>query len=421
MKKRFATVSILVTLLIGIIVASSALADPITVSNIGSFRREDSANDVNINPGDYLFFRADAVPNGFANPPTTGVATQDATTKNLVFNPTSVDLNEFSKKIAYTSSLTGPWTLTFSNGTNQTIVTTPAVGSTTSAMPFVTNMSLSGSGVTPTFAWAAPGGQYDSVRIQIFDVGHPFPGTGAKHDNLIHVATCNPSLSASNNCVNFSSTTSYTLPSVLSSGQTLQEGHTYAVSINLDSLRDTGKQDNPPNILSESRSFFDFSPVVPGIAVPVYLPTDIGSGAYNFHIVVIGGQTVYIDPVVATGFDYEIGAGDPNFASVLLPNVGDGLFDLFTCGGSSLGTATAGIVFGFGQGGLSCFSVRGIETSAGIDPNNVTAFITGLTFTADGTFTGTMTPITTNVPEPSSVFLLVSGLLALAEANRRKR
>jgi hypothetical protein len=34
-----------------------------------------------------------------------------------------------------------------------------------------------------------------------------------------------------------------------------------------------------------------------------------------------------------------------------------------------------------------------------LDPNNVTAFITGLTFIADGDFTGTMTPLITEVSD----------------------
>ena len=37
--------------------------------------------------------------------------------------------------------------------------------------------------------------------------------------------------------------------------------------------------------------------------------------------------------------------------------------------------------------------MRGIETSAGLNPQDATAFITGLTFVSEGSFTGTMTPI----------------------------
>ncbi len=42
---------------------------------------------------------------------------------------------------------------------------------------------------------------------------------------------------------------------------------------------------------------------------------------------------------------------------------------------------------------MDFFRILGIEITAGLDPNNVTAFITKLTFTNQGRFTGTMTPI----------------------------
>jgi len=71
------------------------------------------------------------------------------------------------------------------------------------------------------------------------------------------------------------------------------------------------------------------------------------------------------------------------------------------------------VAFSFGGGGLNCFEVRGIEPSAGIDPNNVTGFVTGLTFLADGTFTGTMTPISAFVPQPASLLLLAVGLAGM--------
>jgi hypothetical protein len=81
-------------------------------------------------------------------------------------------------------------------------------------------------------------------------------------------------------------------------------------------------------------------------------------------------------------------------ASVVFPNVGDGLFEL-TFGGI---TQTVAAQFFFPAGGVSQFSVRGIETSAGLDPGNVTAFITGLTWVGLGEFTGTMTPVIQFVP-----------------------
>lgn len=130
--------------------------------------------------------------------------------------------------------------------------------------------------------------------------------------------------------------------------------------------------------------------------------------------------------MLAIGYDYAIGVGDPNFASVILPDIGDGVFDLSFFVGSILQTTTLddGLQFFFPTGGVDAFSVRGIEISAGLDPANVTAFITGLTFVTVGNFTGTMTPITQfvtpgAVPEPGTLLLIGFGFAALAYRRRR--
>ncbi|HEY4959049.1 MAG TPA: PEP-CTERM sorting domain-containing protein, partial [Caldimonas sp.] len=78
----------------------------------------------------------------------------------------------------------------------------------------------------------------------------------------------------------------------------------------------------------------------------------------------------------------------------------------------------------FGTGGVSDFTITGIETSAGLDPSNPTAFITGLTFSGNGDFTGTMTPLTelvAGVPEPETYALMLGGFALLASITRRRQ
>ena len=133
---------------------------------------------------------------------------------------------------------------------------------------------------------------------------------------------------------------------------------------------------------------------------------------FNFNVTgVSNSHTTFIDPDVAVGYDYAIGAGDPNFASVLLPQVGDGQYALHLWNGANRvysRDAQAGETLDLGPGGVSRFRVTGIEASANIAPDDATASVTGLTFTGEGNFTGTMIPIVP-VPEPASWALALDG------------
>ena len=160
------------------------------------------------------------------------------------------------------------------------------------------------------------------------------------------------------------------------------------------------------------------------------LPTFKTEGAFYRFDIVVGdfgaGLTtpIFVDPEIAVGYDYNVLAG-PLFNSVVLPFIGDGLYDLYHCDAttSSLvsdGVVAAGEAHSFGDGGASCFRVLGIEISALLDPNDPTAFVTGLTFTGDGAVDFTMTAVTESVPETATGALLASGILTLW-AVRRKR
>lgn len=161
------------------------------------------------------------------------------------------------------------------------------------------------------------------------------------------------------------------------------------------------------------------------------LPVDEIEGGFVFDAPVNSDSLLFIDPLIAIGYDYETGNGDPNFASVLLPEVGDGIYDLilFDQDNNPFDTGTdlfAGVVFDLttiDQVGFTKFGIRGIEISAGLDPDDPTAFVTGLGFVNSGQFTGTMSPVTEFVqtPEPSAIALFGIGVLGLGFVAKRRR
>lgn len=156
------------------------------------------------------------------------------------------------------------------------------------------------------------------------------------------------------------------------------------------------------------------------------LPTIVTDGSYQFDFEIELGQQIFIDPLVAIGYDYEVQSG-PNIRSVLLPTVPgdtDG-YDIYV-GGSLLASIMAGQEYFFTGDGVSAFSVRGIDIDAMLDPANTQAFVTGLTFVGDGRVQMTQTPVTidtdpADVPEPSALALMLLGGLAAARARRSAR
>ena len=311
---------------------------------------------------------------------------------------------------AYNAARLDPWTLRFERGANNLEVLGPSLLGTENPVPFPVSVTLAGTGLTPTISWQVPGSfAPDAFRVNVFDKNRRLSDGSA---DVIHSQPISPSA------------TSFTLPPVLNSGLSLQNGGNYSINLQLIETRNhvafTG---NNAEILRRSSSFFAFTPLSGNVPDEVALPTVV-NGIYNFNIVDVGPASItFIDPFVAVGYDYAVGAGDPNFASVLLPDVGDGQFTLeFTdAGGDKSVSLQEGVQYFFGQGGVGAFKVRGIETSAGLDPENVAAFITGLTFVSSGAFTGTITPVTVFVPipEPSTYAMFMFGLVALLVARRR--
>lgn len=134
----------------------------------------------------------------------------------------------------------------------------------------------------------------------------------------------------------------------------------------------------------------------PNLATPA---SSTPAGAFVFSVAIQSAVTTYfIDPPIAVGYDYAIGKGNPSFTSVTLPILGEGSNEYTLVMRGQAFTVAAGQKFDFIQRGfkrgVDSFRVLGIDPANALNPSNMTAFVTGMTFAGTGEFTGTMTPLT---------------------------
>ncbi len=171
----------------------------------------------------------------------------------------------------------------------------------------------------------------------------------------------------------------------------------------------------------------------PGTPENPFLPLDDDTpGSFDFSFTVTTPTIpIFIDPIIAVGYTYEVNSG-PNVASVLLPNIGDGIYQIYGWDGTAFnnffGNAFANIPFFFSGAGVNMFQVLGIETLAMLDPTNPTAFVTGLTFASAGDVDISQIPVTLDynpnpnpVPEPGTMTLFSLGLIGACLARRRSQ
>lgn len=353
---------------------------------------------------------------------TTIEARQGDTVLPLVAVPTTQTPNAFVGTIPYDDALTGSWTLTLRNGQDELVVVTPPLGSVPE-MRHVSDMQMmrSGPAAAPSFTlrWVPPAG-IDDVSVTLVDLERRVGGLDFA--DRIHTWEL------------ASDATSFTLPWTLPSGQTLKHDGLYSLEVKTN-LRWTGEHRNPSGssragaILSQTRTFFDFStgalPELPP-GESVYLPSvevTTSGPVFNFNNAVLAGRISYYDPFFAIGYDYAIGAGDPRFNSFVLPGVGSGAFDLYLHDGTDYlfeAHVAAGVEYAFAPGGVDRFRILGLDVLLQIDPNDATAFVTGLSFVDDGRFTGTMAPVTAPIPLPPAAALGLAGTMMLIMAARRR-
>lgn len=407
-----AVLSALLSILTAVLALQVVPAHALVVNGVFMLHDDRGPNDLGFASGHRIQYGATNVVGGSAG------VTSSATYPSTGFTdppapcgPLAVAPNFCSNSTPFrTSRLAEPWNITFTKGAESLTLLGPPMSAAGDHVPHPTNVTISGGGITPTISWTLPAGYTpDGFRVQIFDHDQTRIRENGFAD-IIH----NDNLS--------NTATSYTLPSTLETGGSLSLDGTYSINFQVIETRGGVPFTSQTQILSRSSSYFSFSPLSGDAPPNVFLPQVNENGVFQFEVGSVGPSSVtFIDPFVAIGYDYAIGAGDPNFASVIFPSIGDDLFELLFDGLTEL--VQAGNQFFFPLGGVSAFGVRGIETSAGLDPTDPTAFITGLTFVAPGQFTGTMTPITAfvTVSEPSELALMVAGLGLMIVFSRRTR
>lgn len=422
LERLFAKTKLLaMSLLSALVCPWQSSAAPIILQQTGQFCEVRSVNDVGFGVGRFVTITADLTPDGdldedgFADsdgisPPSVVVASQDGQNPVLNYFPIPNSPNHFARSRAFdcdnptVPDLRDAWTISITNGPdtciggsctlNGNVVTNPVTPDVQAVqlLQFVESFSFQSTGdpTTPLFSWSAPpGSAHDRVTIWIQDL-QDFIGQGGVGGGGAARVIFSQRLA--------DTATSFPVPAGL-----LLPNHLYSVSIQLDQLRPPPANPLFSRLQSRSRSFFSFETKPLPINQQVYLPTvdpnGVGPGqpVYHFKVGNVSPTSVtFIDPPVAIGYDYAIGPGDPNFKSVLLPDAGDNLFDLHLWNGSAyVYHATVGSKFeySFPSGGVDRFRVLGIEAASALDPNNATAFVTGLRFISAGQFTGTMTPI----------------------------
>jgi PEP-CTERM motif len=407
---------------VAILASNPLLATPITLSGTFEFLDNRSSNDAGITPGVRVQFGVNVV-TPFSG--TTATATLPGFAPIILPNLNEgINSSLFTAAVGDNATRRGSWTLDFTNGTNQAQSVTPSLPTTLTPLPFVTNVSVSGTGLQPIVSWTNTASSLDAVAVRIRDNGI--------------TATLNGTFQASVISLNYFAPVTTGFQTYQVPANLLTAGHEYSIEIDQLNTRTPFVANNTPagigatfvSTLDQSRSFFDYSASASSLAASsVFLPTvgtqPNGSPAYTFHIDNVAANTpVFIDPAIAIGYSYKIGLGDPNFASVTLPTLtGTASYTILLPDGEKI-TVLPGHTFDFTSisgfsNGVSNFEVLGIDPVSALNAFDPNAFVTELSFVSAGRFTGEMDPITA-VPEPSTWAMMILGFVGVGFMGYRR-
>jgi PEP-CTERM motif len=397
-------------------------AASISVNDIFEILDQASVNNTGASTSPVLFIGADdVVPNG--NPPngTTGIATSTSTPIAYpLFNQSSTAfLNQISTGIGANAvpynglnpGLLNSWTLTFTNSsTNPSSYTTHTLPITGASFPaFANTVTITGGTTTPMISWSGGG---NGAFVQILDKNQCGGGASGNAASCRAMGLSWPNVIYSPGDLPDSG-------SIQIKNGILNTNDSYVLVVAEVNTRDGSTNTMHDNEVAISRAYFDFNVNPNAPSVPISIPMIDSSGVFHFTVENVGPQTTtYIDPPIAIGYIYQIGAGDPNFASVTLPVLPDQTnpYEIEWDNGLDKAFVLGGQRFDFTGVGVSEFDVTGIDLANGLNPNDPTAFITALTFETSGNFTGTMTAI---IPEPSTWAMMLIGFAGLGYAGYR--
>jgi hypothetical protein len=185
------------------------------------------------------------------------------------------------------------------------------------------------------------------------------------------------------------------------------------------------------NINNAGRWYFPFRDgAAPGTTRDNPLLPDVQQDGWHFQYTTTQvNQVIWSDPELVFGYDYSIENGI-NFRSFILPILGDNSYQLWL--GNSLNPVYIADIIGGSEYffsdlgfnlGVDFFRILGVDSGLGIEPDDVTAFVTGLTFMEAGQVQWRQNPlsnepVSVNEPKMPAVLLFLLGTFALVKLKR---